>query len=125
MMKQLSNCFPTVIMPLVKDEYGREVDKYRLCSNSPSSISKRLDKWWSEVLPSLDCSHLSMLIKSTMSIFTGPMIEQPFRYKIFFYNSHIKNVINLKVHHFNFCAKRTSKRIKILETQFLNSLIKF
>ena len=79
MMKQLSNCFATVIMPSMKDEYDREVDKYHLCSNFPSSVSKRLDEWLSEVLPSLDCLHLSMLTKSAMSIFTGPMIEQLFR----------------------------------------------
>ena len=79
MMKQLSNCFSTVITPSMKDEYDREIDKYHLCSNFPSSVSKRLDEWWSEVLPSLDCPHLSMLIKSAMSIFTGSMIQQSFR----------------------------------------------
>ena len=79
MMKQLSNCFPTVITRSRKDECDREVDKYHLCSNFPSSASKRLDEWWSEVLPSLDCPHFPMLIKSAMSIFTGPMIEQSFR----------------------------------------------
>ena len=79
MMKQLSNCFPTVITPSMKGEYKREVDKYHLCSNFPSSFSKRLNEWWSETLPLLDCRHLSMLIKSAMSIFTGPMIEQSFR----------------------------------------------
>ena len=62
----------------MKDKYDREGDKYHLCSNFPSSVSKRLDEWWSEVLPSLDCPHLSMLIKSAMPIFTGPMIEQSF-----------------------------------------------
>ena len=79
MMKQLANCFPTVITLSMKDEYDREIDKYHLCSNFPSSVSKRLDEWWSEVLPSLDCLHLFMLIKSAMSIFTGPMIEHSFR----------------------------------------------
>ena len=79
MMKQLSNCFPTVNTPSMKDEYDREVDKYHPCSNFPSSFSKRLDEWWSEVLRSLDCPHLSMLNKSAMSIFTGPIIEQSFR----------------------------------------------
>ena len=45
MMKQLSNCFPTVITPSKKDEYDHEVDKCHLFSNFPSSVSKRLDKW--------------------------------------------------------------------------------
>ena len=79
MMKQLSNCFPTVITPSMKDEYDREVDKYHLCSNFLSSVSKRFDEWWSEVLPSSHCPHLSMLIKSAMLIFTGAMIQQSFR----------------------------------------------
>ena len=79
MMKQLSNYFATVFTSLIKDEFDREVDKYHLCSSFPFFISKRLDEWWSEVLPSLDFPHLSMLIKSAMSIFTGPMIEQSFR----------------------------------------------
>ena len=78
-VKQLSNCFPTVLTSSMKDEHDREVDKYHLYSNFPSSVSKRLDEWWSEVLPSLDCPHLSMLIKSAMFIFTGPMIEQSYR----------------------------------------------
>ena len=78
-MKQLSNCFPNVITPSMRDGYDREVDKYHLCSNFHSSVSKRLDEWWSEVLLLLDCLHLSMLIKSAMSIFTGPMFEQSFR----------------------------------------------
>ena len=112
-------------MPSMKDKYDREVHQYPLYSNCPSSVSKRLDEWWSEVLPSLDCPHLSMFIKSAMSIFTGPMIEQSFRQWKFLQQSRITNVIELKVHHFHFCAKRTSKRIKILETQFLNSPIKF
>ena len=75
MMKQLSNCFPTVIMPSKKDEYDHEVDKYHLCSNFPSSVSKRLGQWWLEVLPSLDYPHLSMLIKSAISIFTGRILD--------------------------------------------------
>ena len=79
MMKQLSNCFPTVITPSMKDEYDREVDKYHLCSNFPSSISKRLDERWSEVLPSIDYSHLSMLIKSARPIFTGPIANAIFK----------------------------------------------
>ena len=65
-------------MPTMKGQYDREVDKYHLCSNFPSSVSKRLDKWSPEVLPSLVCPHLFMIIKSAMSIFTGPMMEQSF-----------------------------------------------
>ena len=41
MLKQLANCFPTVITLSMKDEYDREIDKYHLCSNFPSSVSKR------------------------------------------------------------------------------------
>ena len=78
-MKQLSNCFSNVITPSIKDECNCEGDKYHLCSNFPSSVSKKLDKWWLEVIPSLDCLHLSMLIKSAMSIFTGPIMKQSFR----------------------------------------------
>ena len=77
-MTWLSNCSPTVIMPTMKDEYDCEVDKYHLCSNFPSSVSKRLDEWWPEVLPSLVCLHFFMIIKSAISIFTGPMMEQSF-----------------------------------------------
>ena len=106
----LSNCYFAF-----DERYDREVEKYHLCSNFPSSISKRLDEWWSEVLPSLDCSTFVHAHQICCLYSLYLWLNNHLGNENFCYNSHITIAIDLRIHYFNFCAKRTSKRIKILE----------
>ena len=118
MMKQLSNCLPTVIkMNMIMKQTSNTSAVIFLVPSQKDQTNGSQEYFLHQIVRIFSCS------SSLYSLHLSP--NSQLGNENFCYNSHTTNVIDLKVHHFNFCAKRISNRIKILETQFLNSLIQF
>ena len=66
------------------DALDKEIDEYRPADKMPKAESndgnpKQLYIWWAAVIQMNELPWLSKLIKSRLCIFSGPMVEQPFR----------------------------------------------
>ena len=89
MIKKLATYLPTIILEEERDVLDHQIDQFHLENGAPAiektdGTLKQLDEWWGEVFDHLpQYQTLYKLIKACLSIFTGPMIEQSFRYFYF------------------------------------------
>ena len=86
MMKTLKGYFSNIIKDYeISDAFDIEVNNYHLINNLPpisqsDDAEKSLGMWWAEVFANHQYPNLFNIIKACLSIFTGPIIEQSFRY---------------------------------------------
>ena len=81
-MKKLGSFFPNVIKEEELDAYDADVDKFHLLKDLPTwrdeDKTQRVDHWWNEVLKKHNLVYLGKVVKASLSIFTGPRVEQTF-----------------------------------------------
>ena len=81
-MKKLGSFFPNVIKAEELDAYDADVDKFHLLKDLPTwrdeDKTQRVDHWWNEVLKKHNLVYLGKVVKASLSIFTGPRVEQTF-----------------------------------------------
>ena len=88
MMKKLKGYFLNIIKDdEFFDAFNIEVNNYHLINNLPpvsqsDDVEKSLGMCWAETLVNHQYPNLFNLIKAFLSIFTGPIIEQSFRYAL-------------------------------------------
>lgn len=118
-LKKLIPYFPTVIRPLDEEEYLREISNLQIDRELPSVEEfPRLDHWWAQIFKSGKYPTLSKLIKASLSIFTGPHIEQSF--------SIMNDIINPKTNRMNVSTYAAIQNVKYeLKSQKKTSLALF
>ena len=63
----------------VSGDYSAEVRNYIIDNQLPQPLeNERLDSWWSKVFKTERYPVLSCLVRASLSIFTGPMVESSF-----------------------------------------------
>lgn len=63
----------------VSGDYSAEVRNYIIDNQLPQPLeNERLDSWWSKVFKTGRYPMLSCLVRASLSIFTGPMVESSF-----------------------------------------------
>ena len=81
-MKKLGSFFPNIIKEEELDTYDADVDKFHLLKNLPTwkdeGKAQRVDHWWHEVLEKNNLVCLGKVVKASLSICTGPYVEQSF-----------------------------------------------
>lgn len=88
MMKKLKDYFLNIIkVDEISDAFDKEVNNYHLSNNlapvlQSDEAENSLGMWCAEVFANHQYPNLFNLIKAWLSIFTGPVIEQPFRYAL-------------------------------------------
>ena len=80
MMKKLASFYPNIIKEEELDGYDTDVNKYHLLVDLPDwkDGETRLDHWWGEALKRHSLVYLGKIVKASLSIFTGPRVEQTF-----------------------------------------------
>ena len=83
MTEKLKVFFPTVIPKDQFDNVDKKIDEFHLEDATPARQTdgkeKQLGKWWAEVFQLGKYPLLSKFMKACLCIFSGPMVEQPFR----------------------------------------------
>ncbi|RUS83267.1 hypothetical protein EGW08_008990, partial [Elysia chlorotica] len=80
-LQDLFDLFPTIVdtSTTSKDQFSLAASVLQNDTNFTSTITdKKLDKWWATVLANPNYKVLSPVVKSFLSIFTGPRVESSF-----------------------------------------------
>lgn len=112
-LKHLREYFPTT-QTGDQDDYLKEISRIQVDPTLPHCDKHtRLDHWWAEIFKSK--AYLSKVVKASLSIFTGPRIEQSFNI--------MNNVIDDKSNRMKIYTYATIQNVKFnLKAQKSSSL---